>query len=270
MWGRAVSEGGAPTVGSPQAPSIGLKGEQLGPSQQPLKITLQGVQLCIANADRLLKDSSSVSEPSAFALAELALEETLKGWVLLSHHGKQEVQTPVENDEKEASISHFSSALNELTKVDADKLFSTHQQKLKALEPTLNLVARTLSGVNSETYQEIAQTSAPGITLMKAPSEADIRTLTENLDKASDYFRNYGAAGLRQLAMSGFYVDRTDSGEIISPSCSSIIPAYPIQTITLVLLGFLRGSVLKASGAPPPGKGRKDGVRPSGSAGGDR
>jgi hypothetical protein len=255
MWGRAVSEAGAPTIGPTQAPSIGLKGEQLGPSQQPLKITLQGVQLCIANGERLLKDSRSVSEPSAFALAELALEETLKGWVLLSHHRLQEVQTPVANDEKEASINHFSNALNELSKVDVDKLFSTHQEKLKALEPTLNLVARTLSGVDSKTYAQIAQTSAPGITLMMMPSDADLRTLTGNLDRAYDYLQKYGARGLRRLAMGGLYVDRTDSGEVISPSCSSIVPAFPVQNMTLILLWFLRGIVTAALGAPPPGQG---------------
>ena len=272
MRGRAVSEAGAPTVGSTQAPSIGLKGEQLGPSPQPLKITLQGVQLCIANAERLLKDSNSVSEPTAFALAELALEETLKGWVLYYHQRTENARRIVagRKDTVVAYTRDLAEVMRRVTDVDVEKLFSVHQEKLKVLEPILKQAANALSGVNATTLRQLAIASAPGFTLMKTPSEADIRTLTESFDGAIDYLRKFGAAGLRQLAMSGFYVDRTDSGEIISPSCSSIIPAYPIRNITLALLGVLRSSVLKASGAPPPGRGRKDGVRPSVSAGGDR
>ena len=46
-------------------------------------VTLQDIQLCLINADRLYKDSKSVSFPTKVSLIELSLEEVSKCWALL-------------------------------------------------------------------------------------------------------------------------------------------------------------------------------------------
>lgn len=48
-----------------------------------IHVPVEAVQLCISNAERLLNDAAAdVSTPTSAALIELALEETLKGWIL--------------------------------------------------------------------------------------------------------------------------------------------------------------------------------------------
>jgi len=53
-----------------------------GNPEGPIPVPVEAVQLCITNAERLLEDAVDVSEPTAAALTELALEEALKGWIL--------------------------------------------------------------------------------------------------------------------------------------------------------------------------------------------
>ena len=48
-----------------------------------IPVTLESLQLCLNNAERLFEDSQNVSVPSAFALLEISMEETSKALGLL-------------------------------------------------------------------------------------------------------------------------------------------------------------------------------------------
>jgi hypothetical protein len=45
--------------------------------------SIEGVELCALNAERLIRDSFTVSEPTAVALSEFAIEEASKGLMML-------------------------------------------------------------------------------------------------------------------------------------------------------------------------------------------
>ncbi|MGC8651525.1 MAG: hypothetical protein ACP5RX_02855, partial [Minisyncoccia bacterium] len=53
-----------------------------------IKPTIEGIQLCVMNAERLWRDSKKVSEPTKAALIELSIEETAKAIGLLIIFGK--------------------------------------------------------------------------------------------------------------------------------------------------------------------------------------
>lgn len=56
-------------------------------AQVHVPATLEGVQICFMNAERLFNDAQKgVSEPTAVALLELSLEELSKAFALLFHH----------------------------------------------------------------------------------------------------------------------------------------------------------------------------------------
>ena len=226
MWGRPVSDGGAPN-------------DRAGKTHPELRITLEAVQLCEANADRLLSDSKNVSEPTAVALAELALEEVLKGWVLLFHRTdaprdsdvSRSVQLLVADDE---SLREF---LDTLRGISPKDLFRSHEAKLRALEPALRLIEGSLSKMES---------GSPGPLLQKEALKTRISV---------KWVRQYEKADLRKLAESGLYVDRTKDGWIFSPSSSYILVAAPFREVVATLLFILKAVTLTAAGVVPIGKG---------------
>ncbi|MEM4005881.1 MAG: hypothetical protein QXM43_09685 [Desulfurococcaceae archaeon] len=61
--------------------TISVKGAEK--KKLDIRISLEGVQLCIQNAERLLSDSQNVSLPSKVALLEIGLEGISKAFGLL-------------------------------------------------------------------------------------------------------------------------------------------------------------------------------------------
>lgn len=72
-----------------------------------LSISLEAIQLCILNAERLLDDSQNVRIPTKMALLELGLEEISKAWGLLLTFAKQTFDRNLNLIERFFEVSHI-------------------------------------------------------------------------------------------------------------------------------------------------------------------
>lgn len=89
-----------------------------------LPVTLEGAQLAIQNADRLFKDSQTVSIPTKVALLEIGLEEVAKGWaIILSYEIKR-----LDGDQ------NFEKAFLEVAHIDKKKIKNTVEEMSEKLE----------------------------------------------------------------------------------------------------------------------------------------
>ena len=250
MWGRAVSEGGAPNGGARElSDPIQTKADG-GPPAKIFPITLEAVQLCVENADRLLDDSKKVSGPTALALAEVALEEVLKGLVLFFHRTDtaHDIHAPRREQSVGAPSGAVVSFLSAIRGINPEELFRSHQAKLSALSPALNFVSEVLSTFPRESILRHMKTSIPGGALIEAPTSEEMNAVTREAKSQDDGMRALGTKDLRRLAMGGLYVDRTEGGRIVSPSSISVLPAEKIQIAAVILLLVLRGHILGATG----------------------
>jgi len=226
----------------------GIEGIKENPSlDEPCKlenVTLQDIQLCLINADRLYRDSKSVSFPTKVSLIELSLEEVSKCWALLFKYLEKH---PIHYDLfiKEINPNELSGGDNEL-----NGIVSKIQDLLNDPELCNNLKKHNIKIDFIIKLKELFTLSSkflPNFDITKILSYArkDITENKINLDEAKDhakeFFNSIIVEKLKELVNvknEGLYADITPSGHIKSPDLL-MIDLEPIE----IFLGSLLSSL---------------------------
>jgi len=203
-------------------------------------ITLQDLQLCMINANRLYRDSKSVSFPTKVSLIELSLEEVSKCWALLFKYlEKNSVSydlfikeiNPDEpsggNNELNGIVSKIQDLLNDPELCDKLK---SHNIKIDFIIKLKEFFILSLKFLPNFDF-----------TKMLSYARRDITEIKINLDEAKDpaikFFNSIKEEKLREfinVKNEGLYADITPSGHIKSPDLL-MIDLEPIE----IFLGSL-------------------------------
>lgn len=211
------------------------------PAATPLKLEprIEDVQLCVANVERLLYDSTKVSEPTASALLELALEELMKGWILLAH------RTDVNRDAQQrphpdtGGTNPLSSLLSNLQKINLLHTFHRHKPKLDALRYVHKFISEVLQSAKPEDFAGSDKILAGGISQDSLFSE-------ETLFRAKNLLKTLNAdkvVRLTELKESGFYVCLSKRGQLVSPDSAPFADSAILATYDRAVLAMLKGIV---------------------------
>ncbi len=109
-------------------------------------ITLEGVQLCLNNAERLYNDSLNVSIPTKIALQEIGLEEISKAWNLIANYEKNIFENQPDLLENFLKTAH----------INLDKYNRNIQENEKSVKEFLNENVENsfLRPFDSETFKD--------------------------------------------------------------------------------------------------------------------
>ena len=204
-----------------------------------LEPRIEDVQLCVANVERLLYDSKRVSEPTASALLELALEELMKGWILLAHRTdiSRDAQHPPRPVTKGGRSLY--SLLSELKKIDLLDTFYRHKPKLDALRHVHRFIAESFQFARPEDFSGSGKILAGGISqdaLLSEDALSRARKLLKTLN-ADEVIR------LTELKESGFYVCLSKRGQLVSPDSALFADSAILATYDRAALAILKGIV---------------------------
>ena len=215
---------------------------QLADKKRPkLVIGIEDVQLCVANADRLLSDAAHVSSPTAVALTELALEEVLKGWVLYAHRSDRAHDAPQRARAIPKEIeAYIEDNFPLIQQIHPRSVFESHWKKLDALTFTAGLLKMTLKHLTPRQIAEGAdQTAGGGVShgaLVTPVAIAEIRKLLSVVDESN-------ARKLSGLKERGFYVNLTSRDQMVSPQAILLLDPKVLALYVALIIGGLRGII---------------------------
>ncbi len=216
-----------------------------------LKINLEGIQICIQNAERLRLDSQNVSPPTEMALLELGLEEISKAWILLmrfetqsfltnsvllsrfldiAHIDETKFKEIVEENRTEIEKYILSSSLESFITPFDSHSFTDHKAKINYLSNLVGYIKKiSLSTVQqSQNREEFAKDI-----LGKFIGEIDIESMDETISEALNI--NEDQLGeLISIKEKGIYVD-IEGGYLISPSSRNYFPKVLINLLVLLI-----------------------------------
>jgi hypothetical protein len=217
--------------------------------EPPLKISSEWVQICIANAERLLADSEKVSGPTSIALSELALEEALKAVVLLYHctEGPTWAESRKQPGWLPPEILEFvRKSVPAVKAIDPRSVFENHRPKLDALNLVAGVIRLSIARFPKEAIAEGSpRVFGPSITLgglITDPAIAQMALVFSMVDENQARF-------LTQLKERGFYVNLTDEDHLLSPSATPLPDARLFRVYVGGILMWVRGAALPATGA---------------------
>jgi len=191
-------------------------------------INLQDIQLCINNAERLYKDSKSVSNPTRLALIELSLEEISKGWLFLFKY--------IDKNQNSLDFQSFikKSGIDDINEIDKKYLDSAEEYEkfrkflgsfkyddLKDHTKKINflimlkkyLKALYFISISYIDYQKIQENIIRGITKENFDSDRAINLFEEFLNQINED----NLKKLIDMKNDALYVDLTPSGHVKSP-----------------------------------------------------
>lgn len=224
------------------------------PTPKPLPITLDTVQLCIANAERLLADSVRVSEPTAVALAEIALEEVLKGWVLCFHRVDQDRDAPPKTPDPlvekmlSGSEKEWTALADSAKAADPRAMFESHGKKLDQLDPILESLGKLVGSLTEDQFKHLASSAYGPAVSLKEMSRADTAEALASARAVVGLIQKGHARRLRRWAEQGLYVDLTRADRVVDPLSETFLPATPLREVVRSLLSFLKGFVRVPAG----------------------
>jgi len=188
-------------------------------------INLQDIQLCINNAERLYKDSKSVSNPTRLALIELSLEEISKGWIFyfkyidknpnsldlfIKKSGKGDID---EIDKKHPdSVKEYDKLRKILESFKYEDL-KNHDLKIDFLIQLKKFLQSWYFISTFIDYQKIQENIIRGITKENFDLDSAINVYKDFLNQINE--NNLGK--LIDMKNDALYVDLTPSGHIKSP-----------------------------------------------------
>jgi|GEM_PF-1564410 len=206
-------------------------------------VTLQDIQICLINAERLHTDSTSVSFPTRVSLIELSLEEVSKCWALLFKY----------LEKNSISYDLFIKKINPNELLGGDDEIKGSVSKIQDLlnDPELcnNLKRHNIKIdfiIKLKEFFILSSKFWPNFDFTKMLSYArrDITEIRINLDEAKDpaieFLNSIKEEKLRELINvknEGLYADITPSGHIKSPELLMI----DLEPIEIFLGSFLYG-----------------------------
>ena len=226
-----------------------------------IPINLEGVELCIQNAERLFFDSQSVSIPTKASLLELGLEEISKAWGLLMSFEKKNfdenpglIKSYLHLDEKkynEAIKKNEEEIKKYMSKVKPEYFmspfdinsFSNHEAKIKYLSSLIKFIKRVALPIIRGSMDKEKLTRE---LLGKYITNIDSNRADEEVDE----ILNIDETQLRDiisLKENGFYVD-IKGNSLISPSSR---PYYPqvLEELLGLLIAIIKNDVIVLSNA---------------------
>ena len=232
----------------------------------PIPVPIEAVQLCIANAERLLEDGQDVTEPTSAALIELALEEILKGWILFFNLTDQERWPATLNTSRiESQTAQGQSALTaQLAKAlsekfsripkgpEVRKIFGgpgAHPAKLAALDFILTLVESQLSSA------EVARRAVKMLSRTVTGQAFNLEYVLDELDEES--FKEFRQAfklihpnqapRLAKLKEVGLYVN-LEGNVFTAPDTHNYPDLDVFGTYVQGIVDLLKGAVSAQTG----------------------
>lgn len=209
------------------------------PARGPPKLTIEGIQLCLANSKRLLKDSFAVSEPTAVALTELSIEEASKGLMMALILQNQTENTAFDvdlNPEEAKSLEAF----GERNRTYIDRLdgqlsesFQHHRVKLRFLRFALQYDKVAIPILRQEgRFEKLA--AEVGNPIFR-PSEPSLLEL-DRLDALLKRIRVGRLNDLQRIKNEALYVGLATDGSLVAPGSglSVLGPLRELATLTLV------------------------------------
>jgi hypothetical protein len=230
----------------------------LGVALIPKRITLEDIETCVRNSDRLFSDSSNVSEPTKAALMELSIEESAKAWMLYLQFVKQlaiserekikpiaekglSTLSEVQKQELQGFGKAMTEYLNDLNIEEAFRGGRAHEVKLDYLALLIDQLKTYWS-----TMFQIAKSDPVARSVI--PSKMDVSDI-EKVGKeiASDLwsFKRQDILILRRVKEEGFYVDADENGKIISPESREYHIAR-LFLLRLIMDNGLKGLLIQA------------------------
>jgi len=190
-------------------------------------INLQDIQLCINNAERLYKDSKSVSNPTKLALIELSLEEISKGWIFCF---KYVARNPNSLDFQPFIKKSGKGAIDEIDKKHPDSvkeydklrkiLESFKYEDLKNHDLKIDFLIQLKKDLQSWSfissfidYQKIQEYIIRGIIKENFDSDKEINSFEDFLNQINED----NLKKLINMKNDALYVDLTPSGHVKSP-----------------------------------------------------
>ncbi len=236
----------------------------------PLKVedtpaSIEAVQMCSANAERLYDDSQSVSEPTRVALLELAIEEVAKGYWLYfrvqeksppivvappapggpnvppqDHPGSWMVwnMTPKEQVQLASHVQRYKDVLSP---GQFETLFRKHEVKLELMNYLLGMFKIVLPALHrSPVATGALKRALPFLNASKVMEEAkengDLTTLLENFDEES--FRS-----LSKLKNDAIYVGYSERAKAFTLPSANVAAGEALDSLAEALVAMLKGDV---------------------------
>lgn len=211
------------------------------------QVTLSAIEVCISNAERLLMDASKTSPPTAAALAELSIEEACKAWLLylrLTFQGRRPKTNLRFKRKAELQLGQYIEANDEYLR-DLDKeiagAFKRHGFKLRFLQFLFGYLKIAVPAAKeSKQLHRVPELLHRGLFDVK---EAEMVPQMENVEQLLSMFRPENFERLVDLKERGFYVNLTNSGDLVSPEVESH-PVVALEELAGLLIGTLKGELI--------------------------
>jgi AbiV len=213
-------------------------------------VSLTAVEICVANAERLLNDASKVSPPTTAALAELSIEEIGKAWMLyfrMLFQGRSSRFAPrLSARESEVVEAYLETHADYLRKLDKEILegFRWHRVKLRFLSFLLGYleVALPLLAKKGRLVPFAEAIHGPAFNVKEAATNLNLEG-TRNLLKA---FRLESLTELGEVKERGLYVNLSRAGDLVAPEIE-LLPAPLLMALAAFLIVTLKGDLLAMS-----------------------
>ena len=220
-----------------------------------LPITLEGAQLAVNNAERLLNDSKNVSIPTMVALLEIGLEEIAKAWGIILNFEKvlfEQNQNAFETFMKTAHINRkgYNKKIEEISKSitkffdenDPESLlipfntdtFSDHNSKIKFLSTFIKYIREIqlpLTRTSSDRIKQAREILGGYISKKKLSYTKEIDRFIDHILDVDDNQLSY----IVNLKEYGLYLD-VENDVYLSPSAGSFETETLKNLLTLLIV----------------------------------
>lgn len=218
------------------------------------ELRLEGIQLCMVNAKRLIEDSENVSEITATSLLELALEEITKGFMLLNRGAltreeyreftvnlKEVLNDSDFDEEDERSIEKFyrETGYGFFKELTVENDFENHEEKLKYLAYLITYLKYLVVPVLKHADLKTGIGKIYGKFIRIEPGD-----ILEGVEDMVDQLEMLDQSQIRELSRlknDGFYV-KYANGHFFYPSLLTI-HLETLRELAIRLLSALSGVV---------------------------
>jgi hypothetical protein len=172
---------------------------------------------------------------------ELALEETLKGWVLYAHRTDEERDARRAAPAAPASIRQYvNDNLTLLKRIDPRTVFKSHWSKLDALRFVAGLIRASVRKTSSKELVAAAKKESSSGTTMGGFID---ETVVAQLGQLLTVVKEDEARQLTELREKGFYVNLSTRDQMVSPDSVPFPSGKVFAIYVRMILAVLKGTV---------------------------
>lgn len=227
-----------------------------------ITISLEGIQLCVQNAERLFQDSQSTSTPTKTALLEIGLEEVSKAWGILiyfiirilnenpsflkylnkySHlDGRKFNKLSKENSNKIERYIKNAQLENLINPFD-EELFSNHKPKVEYLSQVIDFIKNIVLPIfQPVTDRKKLTEELFGKFVLNVRLEDQDKNINEILSISTNNLNE-----IIQMRENGLYVD-IEGGSLVSPSSRRFLPSILNNLLFLLIVSCKNEIVILA------------------------